>query len=69
MTPRKADGIGVLMEFKKLGKGEDVGMLLERGLGQSNEKQYALELKLRGIRYIVYTMVFDGKVCRLRLKR
>jgi hypothetical protein len=68
MFPKKPDGIGVLMEFKKLDKDEKVEELLSYGLGQVDERQYALDFKLQGIKCIVYTMVFDGKVCHLRLR-
>jgi hypothetical protein len=69
MYPKNPLRLGALLEFKKLGDGEDLEALLEKGLGQVDELQYALEFKLKGIKYIVYTMVFKGKVCRLRLRK
>jgi hypothetical protein len=72
VIPKNKDGIGIVMEFKKVNKKrkEDIEMAVDAALLQIEKKNYRQELRDRGIGEIIEIgMAFDGKEVLLRDRR
>ncbi|MBS0622046.1 MAG: AAA family ATPase [Verrucomicrobia bacterium] len=64
LLPKNPADLGIIMEFKKLGRFEnsDLETALASAMKQIKEKQYALELIERGVQRILYlAFAFEGK--------
>jgi len=67
VIPRAPGGVGVVLEFKRLRRGETPEMALEAALRQIEERRYAARLEDAGaIAVRTYAVVFDGKQVRVR---
>lgn len=62
LIPKDITKLGIVIEFKKTAPKETLEMAAQRALEQIKEKQYALELKNCGIKYIkLIGIAFEGK--------
>ncbi len=62
MAPRKSDGLGIIMEFKKVGKTESAEDVLQAALDQIRENEYESELRDRKIEKILLVAIaLEGK--------
>ncbi|MBS0622630.1 MAG: AAA family ATPase [Verrucomicrobia bacterium] len=64
LFPKNPQDLGIIMEFKKVGRFEniDVETALHSAMQQIKDKHYALELKERGVQRILYlAFAFEGK--------
>jgi hypothetical protein len=67
ILPRQAGGPGVVLELKRVGKGETMARAMRAALGQIRERDYAAELRARGASPIhEMAAVFDGKQATVR---
>ncbi|MCP4686658.1 MAG: hypothetical protein GY859_01330 [Desulfobacterales bacterium] len=57
MAPRKSDGLGIIMEFKKVGKTESAEDVLQAALDQIRENEYESELRDRKIEKILLVAI------------
>jgi hypothetical protein len=72
LFPKNPNGLGIVMEFKKIGKFEKINleMAVELALQQIEEKQYAQQLLDRGVSRILYLgFAFEGKQVLIRSKK
>jgi len=62
MFPKRGDRRGIVMEFKRLKKGQKIEHQLEAALAQIEEKGYGAEMRAEGVRDILaLAVVFTGK--------
>ncbi|MBS0621813.1 MAG: AAA family ATPase [Verrucomicrobia bacterium] len=64
LFPKNPQDLGIIMEFKKVGRFENIDLqtALDSALRQIKEKQYALELQERGVKRILsLAFAFEGK--------
>ena len=67
MTPKVRNKRGIVMEFKRLRKGEKMERQLEVALKQIKEKDYGAEMPAEGVKEILkLAIVFDGKKLQVR---
>lgn len=71
LIPKNPNELGIIMEFKKIGRFEKMTLeaAVESALKQIEDKQYAQELIIRGIKRILYLgFGFEGKEVLIRSK-
>ncbi|MBS0622709.1 MAG: AAA family ATPase [Verrucomicrobia bacterium] len=64
LFPKNSQDLGIIMEFKKVGRFENIDLqtALDSALRQIKEKRYALELQERGVKRILsLAFAFEGK--------
>ncbi|MBS0621602.1 MAG: AAA family ATPase [Verrucomicrobia bacterium] len=64
LFPKNPQGLGIIMEFKKVGRFENIDLetAVNSAMQQIHEKKYALELEERGVKRILYlAFAFEGK--------
>ena len=69
MSPTEPGARGIVMEFKRLGEGEDMERELQAALDQIEEKQYPATLRAEGCGEVLeLAIVFDGKELQVRTR-
>ncbi|VFN02283.1 MAG: PD-(D/E)XK nuclease superfamily protein [Candidatus Kentron sp. G] len=69
MSPTEPGARGIVMEFKRLGEGEDMERELQAALDQIEEKQYPATLRAEGCGEVLeLAIVFDGKALQVRTR-
>ncbi len=67
MAPRESDGLGIVIEFKKVGKTASADAALRAALDQIQKNKYAAELKDRNIENILLIAIaLKGKEVRVK---